>query len=92
MTGTKFLRMNVVQVNSDSSRPAARANVGSNCLIINPIGMKYMLAMLCSNPAATNAVIGKMIAAILSTVLRALKVSQTARQTRVLQRIPRVRA
>ena len=28
-----------------------------------PIGMKYMFAMLCSNPAATNAEIGNMIAA-----------------------------
>ena len=34
--------------------------------------MKYMLAMLCSKPAATKAVIGKMIARILSVVVRAL--------------------
>ena len=50
--------------------------------------MKYMFAMLCSNPAATNAAMGKIMARILSVVLRALYVNQTARQTNALQRIP----
>ena len=47
-----------------------------------------MLAMLCSNPAATNAVIGGRIARIRSVVVRAEKQSQTAMQTRALQKIP----
>jgi len=50
--------------------------------------MKYILATLCSKPAATKAVMGKMIDRILSVVLRALKVNQTARHTSALHRIP----
>src|SRR3990172_1662459 len=53
-----------------------------------PKGMKYMLAMLCSKPAATKAEIGKTTARILSATLRPARASQTARQTRMLQRIP----
>jgi hypothetical protein len=45
--------------------------------------MKNMLAMLCSNPAATNAEIGKTIAATLSITERSAAASQTARQTSV---------
>jgi hypothetical protein len=53
--------------------------------------MKYMFATLCSKPAATNAAIGGTIARIRSVVVRALKVSQTARQTRALQACERDR-
>jgi len=58
----------------------------------SPIGMKYILATLCSKPAATKAVIGNRIARILSVVERALKVSHTARQTRALHIMPRATA
>ena len=54
--------------------------------------MKYMLAMLCSKLAATKAVIGGMMARILSVVVRALKHSQTAMHTSVLHRMPAARA
>src|SRR6185503_13802995 len=67
---------------------AVQNEAGANCLINNPIGMKYMLAMECSNPAATKAVMGGMMARMRSVVVRALKVSQTARQTRALHKIP----
>ena len=50
--------------------------------------MKYMLATLCSKPAATKAAIGGTTARILSAVVRALYVSQTARQTSALQSAP----
>jgi len=53
--------------------------------------MKNMLAMLCSNPAATNAEIGKTIAATLSITERPAAASQTARQTSALARMPRAR-
>jgi len=50
--------------------------------------MKYMFATLCSKPAATNAAIGGTTARIRSVVVRALYVSQTARQTSALQSAP----
>ena len=51
-----------------------------------------MLTTECSNPHATNAVIGKTVARILSVTLRAPMHSQTARQTSTLQRTPRTKA
>ena len=51
-----------------------------------------MLATECSNPPATNAVVGKTVARILSVTLRAPMHNQTARQTSTLQRTPRARA
>jgi hypothetical protein len=45
--------------------------------------MKNMLATLCSNPAATNAEIGKTIAVTLSITERPAAARQTARQTSV---------
>ena len=47
-----------------------------------------MLATLCSNPAATKAVMGKMMARILSVTLRAEIQSQTAKQTSALHMAP----
>ena len=41
-------------------------------LTLSPIGMKYILATLCSKPAATKAVMGKMMARIFPSVDRAL--------------------
>src|SRR6266567_536524 len=51
-------------------------------------GMRYMLATLCSNPAATNADIGKTMATALSMTLRPAKAIHTAMQTRTLQSTP----
>ena len=55
-------------------------------------GIKYMFAIECSKPTATKAVIGGIIARILSVVVRALKLNQTARQTRALQKTPSMKA
>ena len=56
-----------------------------------PIGMKYMFAMLCSNPAATNAEIGDTIATTLSSTVRPPVASQMARQTSAFASTPRAR-
>ena len=53
-------------------------------------GMKYILAMLCSNPQATNAVTGNTMENILLTPSLVALANQTARQTSQLQRIPRL--
>ena len=54
----------------------------------SPAGMKYILAIECSNPKATNAVMGNRIAKILSVTDRPLKQRYTAKQTKILQRMP----
>jgi hypothetical protein len=59
-----------------------------NCSSI-AAGMKYMLAMLCSKPAATNAEIGNTIAITLSVRLRPAIAIHTAMQTSTLQSTPR---
>jgi len=92
VTGSRLLMKNALHVRPERSSPVLAAKAGSKSLITKPMGTKYIFATLCSNPAATKAVMGKIIAAILSTVLRALNVSQTARQTRILQSTPRARA
>ena len=51
-----------------------------------------MLAMECSNPAATKAAMGGTMTATLPTTLRAPKLIQTARHTSTLQRMPRKKA
>ncbi len=56
------------------------------------MGMKYMLATLCSNPAATKAAMGKMITRILSVVERADEHNHTARHTSALHITPRATA
>ncbi len=48
----------------------------------------YILAMLCSKPAATNADIGKTIATTLSMTLRPANAIHTAMQTKTLHRTP----
>ena len=52
-------------------------------------GMRYMLAMLCLKPAATNAVTGSTMATILSVTLRPAIAIQTAMQTSTLDNTPR---
>ncbi len=57
VTGIRFLRKNPPQLRFAKSRPAL---VATNVVFKKmPIGMKYILAMLCSNPEATKAIIGK---------------------------------
>jgi hypothetical protein len=55
------------------------------------MGMKYMLATLCSNPAATKALIGNTIAMTLSVTDRPPVASHTARQTRAFASTPRIK-
>ena len=50
----------------------------------NPIGMMYILAILCSKPAATNALTGNKITIILSITLRPACAIHTAKQTSTL--------
>src|SRR3569832_1071034 len=52
-------------------------------------GIRYMLATLCSNPAATKAEIGKMIAIVLSVTLRPASAIHTARQTKTKHNMPK---
>ena len=54
--------------------------------------MKNMLAMLCSNPDATNAVIGKKMAKIFQVTSSEAVLNQTAKHTSQLQAIPRHKA
>ena len=75
VTGSRFLTRNAPQVRLPKSAAvlpmASQKPLAAPLLMNRPIGTKYMLAMLCSNPAATKAEIGKMIARILSVVDRA---------------------
>ena len=59
---------------------------------INANDMKYMFAMLCSKPKATNADIGNTIARILLVTLRPPVARKIARHTNMLQRIARKNA
>ena len=52
-------------------------------------GKKNMLATECSRPTATKAEMGKMMARIFPATSRAAMASHTARQTRMLHKIPR---
>lgn len=52
------------------------------------MGSKYQLAMLCSKPEATNAIIGKKQERIFPVVVSAETANHTAKQTNQLQRIP----
>src|SRR4030042_1127659 len=95
VTGSRFLRKKAPQVRLPKSAavlPMAAQNVesaGTKSLMSRPIGIKYMLATECSNPAATKQVMGKTIDRILSVVDRAEEQSHTARHTRALHMIPK---
>src|SRR5258706_8042113 len=67
---------------------ASCANSRSN----SPTGTKYMLAMLCSKPIATNAATGGTMAITLSVTDRADIDSHTARHTSALARMPETNA
>src|SRR3989338_7131444 len=73
------LRLSIFKLPLASTSACCRR--AGSFLTASPAGMKYILAIQCSKPRATNAVIGKRIASILSVTERPLKHSQTARQT-----------
>jgi len=76
VTGNKLTNRNEDQVRlakSGAVFPIVIQNVvGAVDLTKRPMGIKYMFATLCSNPAATKAEIGKITENILSVVVRAL--------------------
>lgn len=72
VTGKRFFKRKVFQVKWVRSRFIEATNGASNTFRSNPNGMMYMLATLCSNPAAIKKVIGKIITRILSVVECAL--------------------
>jgi len=57
-----------------------------------PAGIKYMFATECSKPRVTKAVIGTIMAKILSVTVWQAKHNHTAKQIRVLHKIPEVKA
>ena len=62
------------------------------CFKNNPLVRKYIFAILCSYPEATNVIIGKNIAKILPITCLEDEAIQIARQTNQLHRIPLVKA
>ena len=72
-------------------RPAA-AKASASVDTSQPSGKKNMLAMLCSKPAATKAVMGRRIPIILSTSERPATAIHTARHTSMLASSPRTNA
>src|SRR5207344_2894679 len=89
VTGSRLSRRNPSHVRLVSwGRPDVFWIQASSVLIRSASGMKYMFATECSNPSATNAAIGGTTARILSVVVWAPYVSQTARQTSALQSAP----
>src|SRR3989338_1342261 len=97
VTGNKFLYRKFCQVKFTISgalpnKVVAASITLASFLTNSPIGIKYIFATECSNPIATNAVIGNIIENILSTTLLPEKQSHTARQTSVLHIIPRTSA
>src|SRR5574337_573947 len=75
VTGNRFFIKKAVHVRLAKSAGdfsiRVQKSAEAKSLIKSPIGMKYMFAILCSNPAATNAVIGNRMDRTLSVVLRA---------------------
>ena len=59
VTGNRFFRRNPEIVRLEKSVPFSNATMSGLFLSSRPAGMKYMFAIECSNPKATNAVIGK---------------------------------
>ena len=91
VTGRRFRPRKALHVSAwleGAGTPTVAAKSGSKRVIRRPRGTKYMLATECSKPAATKALIGGTMARTRSAVVRAESVSQTARQTSVLQSTP----
>ena len=72
VTGTRLEARKWPHVTFERSGVFCEATKAVSLLTKIPNGMKNMFATLCSKPAATKAVIGGMIARILSAVVRAL--------------------
>ncbi len=89
VTGMRLLNRKLPQLRLENF---ATASAAAAPLMKRQAGMKYMLAIECSNPEATKAEIGKMMAIILPAVLFAAIAIMTARSTRILQSIPRKKA
>jgi len=78
VTGKRLFTRNPYIVKADRSGTLIRiswaaAIISGFCFRSSPAGMKYILATECSNPRATNAVIGNRMARILSVTDRPLK-------------------
>ena len=74
VTGRRFPRRKALQLRACACRPrsCAAMKAGSRPAMSKPSGTKYMFAIECSKPAATNALIGGTMARIRSAVVRAL--------------------
>ena len=58
VTGNKFFHKKLTQFKDAGSKAAGAGTPAQLCRKI-PAGIKYILAMQCSNPMATNAMMGK---------------------------------
>ena len=79
VTGSKLFIKNVTQVT-----PSTPANI--------PAGINVIFATLCSNPQSTKTNIGKKIARILPATFFDAKAIHTAKQTKMLQSMPFIKA
>ena len=84
----KFLTVRLLNNTSLSVKIVVADNTVGLFFSKIPSGIKYILAIECSKPQATNALTGNTMANILSTTFLPEKQSQTARHTRALQSIP----
>lgn len=94
VTGNKLLIKQLFQVKVASwsgVKPEAAAIAGV-CFKNNPLVKKYILAILCSYPDATNVMIGKNIANILPITCLEDDAIQIANHTNQLHKIPLVKA
>ena len=91
VTGSKLCTKNECHESVDNwsaVRPERATTCGTDFIKI-PLGMKYIFAILCSYPDATNVAIGNKIAKILPITLFELVAIQTAKQTNQLHKMPR---
>lgn len=94
VTGIKFPKMQVFKFNTESwsaVKPDAATTAGV-CFKNKPLVKKYIFAILCSYPEATNVIIGKNIAKILPITCLDDEAIQIARHTNQLHKIPLVNA
>ena len=84
LTGIRFLTKKAPQVRFATFNSPRIALP----LINNPIGIKYIFAIECSNPKATKVIMGKNIANIFPTTSREANAIHTAKQTNQLHNIP----
>ena len=94
VTGRRLPKRNdfILRLASWSALKPEAAAIAGVAFKNKPLEIKYIFAILCSYPDATNVVIGKKIAKILPITWREDEAIQIARQTSQLQRIPLVKA